>query len=74
MREETHAPGWRGRPRRYGPFTEETNDATLAELLERGEKIEDVCAIGCGILATVAIGSATVAWAEPITAFLERVL
>lgn len=56
MNEPTHAPGWRGRPRRIGPVESDYN-------LPRWQiRLEAVAPLGCTIMAGAAIILAVYCW------------
>jgi hypothetical protein len=56
MTEPTHAPGWRGRPRRIGPLESELNVPAWLVLLER------VAPIGCFTIAAFSLALAAYAF------------
>jgi hypothetical protein len=59
MQEPTHAPGWRGRPRRFGPIHDDSPPRSCLELV-----LYAVCySIGAG---TLAIG--VLAWTADLFA------
>jgi hypothetical protein len=59
MHEPTHAPGWRGRPRRYGP---------LEGMNEAGERLERFFQVGCFSLCGVTLAIAGYAWLADLLA------
>lgn len=67
MHEPTYAPGWRGRPRRFGPI-EAADTLTDPAWLVRWRR---GCAIGCAVgtaatLAAAAIGELLVRFGWPL--------
>jgi hypothetical protein len=55
MIEPTHAPGWRGRPRRYGPIEE-------AYQGDRLERVERAFQWTCYMMGTGVVALAAYAW------------
>lgn len=55
MTEPTHAPGWRGRPRRIGP---------IAEMEEAASGLEAVCLAGCAAGAAISLFIAAFVYAS----------
>jgi hypothetical protein len=53
MNEPTHAPGWRGRPRRYGP---------IEAMHEEAERLERAFRVGCFSLTGLTLAIAGYAW------------
>lgn len=63
MNEPTHAPGWRGRPRRYGP---------IAGMNEEGRRLERAFQWGCFTLCAFTLAIAGYAWlADALTGHIQ---
>lgn len=75
MANESHAPGWRGRPKHYRPLLGiDERDANWRRVVEEGEKLEAIAAVGCGLGALACLGAAAIVWADPAIAWIRAVL
>lgn len=62
MQEPTHAPGWRGRPRRVGPIV------GIDETAATGERLERTFRLICYVMGAGTLGLGAFVWAADFLA------